>query len=205
VSWTVDNNTTSPISGSDLRLGVEGVEIAADSAETGSETFVGPDLATTIENAFYGSTVVGSETVPFYAYGTVNAAACVTTGPTTTAGVMTSTVPPSTSPPIQTLVLTGEVVCTADGDSTVTWTMHNNTDTVLRGTDLRGVFAVAGVDIPANDTVSADETITGPAEPGSVDNEVYGFSGSGSSTQVFYASATLAPVACTASAATEQP
>ena len=163
--------------------------------------------AAVIDNEFYGSTGVGAETVPFYAYGAVNVAACVATGPTTTAaGSTTSTVPPSTSTPPEALVLSGVVVCdSSSGDSTVTWTMHNNTATAMRGTDLRYVFGVSGVDIPANDTVSVDEVITGPAEPDSVYNEVYGFSGTGSATQPFYASASVQLGACTTSTTTTAP
>ena len=59
------------------------------------------------------------------------------------------------------------------------------------------MFGVGGVDIPANNTASATETITGPAEPESVYNEVYGFSGEGPSTEPFYASATLTVGVCT--------
>ena len=204
VSWRVDNNSATPIRGTDLGLvfGVSGVEVAAGGSRSGSETMVGPARATRIDNEFYGSTEVDGETLPFYAYAVVDVAACVASGPTTTAGATSSSVPPSTTPAPEALVLTGEVVCGASGDSTVTWTMHNNTGTAIRGTDLRLVFGVSGMDIPAQGAINADETITGPGEAGTVYNEVYGFSGSGSSTQPFYASATLELGACTPAAAT---
>ena len=199
VTWTVANNTATPVGGTDLRyvFGVSGVEIAANSSRTGSETFVGPAAATSIDNEFYGATVIEGATVPFYAYGALNVPACVASQSTTTAAPASSTVPPSTTPPPEALVLTGAVVCGAGGDSTVTWTMRNNTATAMRGTDLRLLFGVGGVDIPANNTASATETITGPAEPESVYNEVYGFSGEGPSTEPFYASATLTVGVCT--------
>ena len=94
VSWTVGNNTATPIRGTDLRsvFGVSGVEVAAGGSESGSLTLVGPAAATSVDNEFYGSTVVDGVTVPFYAYGAVSVAACVASGPTTTTGV-----PPSSS------------------------------------------------------------------------------------------------------------
>ena len=79
VTWTVANNTATPVGGTDLRyvFGVSGVEIAANSSRTGSETFVGPAAATSIDNEFYGATVIEGATVPFYAYGALNVPACV--------------------------------------------------------------------------------------------------------------------------------
>ena len=88
VSWTVDNNSATPIRGTDLGLvfGVSGVEVAAGGSRSGSETMVGPARATRIDNEFYGLTEVDGATLPFYAYAVVDVAACVASGPTTTAG-----------------------------------------------------------------------------------------------------------------------
>ena len=101
VTWTVSNNTGSPIAGTDLQLafGVSGVTVAAGGSESADQVIVGPAQATVVENEFYGASGSGAATVPFYAYGSVSVAACVASGTTTTAASTTSTVAPSTTAP----------------------------------------------------------------------------------------------------------
>ena len=154
-----------------------------------------------VSNEFYGAAGVGAATVPFYAYGSVNVAACVAVGTTTTGPATTSTVPPSTVPPPPGLVLAGEAVC-AGGVTSVTWTVSNNTSASIAGTDLNLAFGVSGVTVPAGDSQEAVEEIAGPAAATVVNNEFYGASGSGPSTQPFYASASVAVAACTPAATT---
>ena len=203
VTWTVSNNTSASIAGTDLNLafGVSGVTVAAGGSQEAIEEIVGPAAAMVVSNEFYGAAGVGAATVPFYAYGSVNVAACVAVGTTTTGPATTSTVPPSTVPPPPGLVLAGEAVC-AGGVTSVTWTVSNNTSASIAGTDLNLAFGVSGVTVPAGDSQEAVEEIAGPAAATVVNNEFYGASGSGPSTQPFYASASVAVAACTPAATT---
>ena len=115
MTWTVSNNTSSPIAGTDLNVafGVSGVTVAAGGSESADQVIVGPAALVVVNNEFYGASGSGAATVPFYAYGSVSVAACVASGTTTTAASTTSTVPPSTTVPARALVASGEAVCDA--------------------------------------------------------------------------------------------
>ena len=124
---------------------------------------VGPAQAAVVDNEFYGASGSGAATVPFYAYASVNVAACVASGTTTTAASTTSTVAPSTTVPVLALVASGDAVCDVDsGRTTVTWTVRNEASLPMTIADLNGLLGASGRTVQPGASSSVDQVIDGP-------------------------------------------
>ena len=152
LTWTVTNSTQSVLSVSDERGVFDGVEVAVGESVSRIQLIRGPAQATVIDNAFTGV----AEGESFEAEDPIEVAPCVA--------------PPQ---PGGALVASAGVVCAA-AESTLTWSLRNDTALALTVEGSNGLFT-PGVTVEPGATVTDTEVLARPATETAVARTFWGY------------------------------